>query len=210
MATQTGGASVGERVNNFKPLKEGNLGRRKPLADISQKQNSKNITIGGKKNASKAKEKVQISGRKPLTDISNSGNPCGRQAPKKHQDKTQNAIAGEEEIHLDEEWHGHNHKECIKVQKKARDLEFDYLLKDVGLDFSMQLATREFPMSRKSKPESPPKHLELEEIDKVLIEDLFSTKSPPRCQSPTSQYLLLEESPFLNWKYCTPRFTLKK
>ncbi|XP_057951711.1 protein PATRONUS 1-like [Malania oleifera] len=215
------GASIGGKINALKKQKKESLGGtgRKALADItrtpnqaSQNLNSKNFSIGGKKNVSKAKEKVQTSGRKPLSDISNSGKPCGHQASKKHQDKTSNSVA-EEQIHLGaiaEEQFLHNHQECIKAQKKAVDI--DHFLKTLGLDkdLSMQVASPvELPESRKSKPESPMKYLELEEMTELPIEDqspwcgktVGHNKSPPHCPSP--------KSPGSYWKDCMlPSFTL--
>ncbi|KAA8539949.1 hypothetical protein F0562_026641 [Nyssa sinensis] len=200
------GVPTGGKTNVSKAQKKGGLGGRRALNDISnsgkpsslqasKKHNSRNVisvgedigacksifAIGGKINVSKTPEKVQAGGRKALSDLTNSGKPHVHQAaPKKSLNKKLSAVAEEQTLPnaIAEEQFLHNHQECIKAQRKAMDM--DYFLKTIGLDkdITMQLASPWVsPLSRKMKPESPSRCLEMEEMSELLIEDHY-----PRCR----------------------------
>ena len=75
--------------------------------------------------------KRKTSGRKALSDISNSWNQQLNEAPKKNLSTKVSVVAEEDLDAICEEGFLHNHKECIKAQKKAMDI--DEFLKTVGL-----------------------------------------------------------------------------
>ncbi|GMP70627.1 hypothetical protein CsSME_00029406 [Camellia sinensis var. sinensis] len=194
MATQTRGlirdqnlnvhfdaAPLGLKSNVSKAQKNGGLGGRKALNDISnsgrpstlqtsKKHNSKNVisiggaigpskmtsSFGGKRNVSKGPEKAQAGGRKALSDLTNSGkHPHVHQASKKSQDKKLSVVAEEQILprNVSEERFLHDHQECIKAQGNA--IGMDYFLKTVGLDnddYFMQLGS---PLSGKLKLRVP-------------------------------------------------------
>ncbi|CAL5405395.1 unnamed protein product [Camellia sinensis] len=228
MATQTRGlirdqnlnvhfdaAPLGLKSNVSKAQKNGGLGGRKALNDISnsgrpstlqtsKKHNSKNVisiggaigpskmtsSFGGKRNVSKGPEKAQAGGRKALSDLTNSGkHPHVHQASKKSQDKKLSVVAEEQILprNVSEERFLHDHQECIKAQGNA--IGMDYFLKTVGLDnddYFMQLGS---PLSGKLKPESPLRYLEMEEMFELGYEDQSQWKKPSGqtpCGSPKS------------------------
>uniref|UniRef100_A0A5B7BZU6 Uncharacterized protein n=1 Tax=Davidia involucrata TaxID=16924 RepID=A0A5B7BZU6_DAVIN len=230
------GVPVGGKINDVsKAQKKGGLVGRKALNDISnsgkpsafqasKKHNAKNMisvgedigvskskfSVGGKANVSKAPETVQAGGRKALRDLTNSGKPRVHQGPKKSQDKKLSAVAEEQTlpIAIAEEQFLHNHQECIKAQRIAMDM--DYFLKTIGLDNASPWVP---PLSRKIKPESPARYLEMEETSEVLIEDQYpqcrrKTELPSEydtylCGSPKSP------KPYMHWKDSNfPNFVL--
>ncbi|KAI8008079.1 hypothetical protein LOK49_LG07G00358 [Camellia lanceoleosa] len=232
MATQTRGlirdqnlnvhfdaAPLGLKSNVSKAQKNGGLGGRKALNDISnsgrpstlqtsKKHNTKNmISIEEDIETFQRLQKAQAGGRKALSDLTNSGkHPHVHQASKKSQDKKLSVVAEEQILpcNVSEEQFLHNHQECIKAQGKAIDM--DYFLKAVGLDnddYSMQLGS---PLSGKLKPESPPRYLEMEEIFELEYEDQSQWKKPSGqtpCGSPKSP------KPCMQWKDNNiPNFTL--
>lgn len=189
-----------------KAQKNGGLGVRKALGDISNsrrpstihpptKLKSKNVTpieedfvpvttkssFGGK-----TKVSSKISGRKALGDLTNSVvKPCGVvQELKKVKDRKLGAVV-EEPFRVDfegtDEHFLHDHGECIKAQKKAKALETDTFLKLFGVDNSMQSPPY------KMKPESPIRIPEMEEVPEPWFKDSDETLcaipiSPPRFQ----------------------------
>ncbi|GMP70315.1 hypothetical protein CsSME_00029213 [Camellia sinensis var. sinensis] len=219
----TAAAPLGLKSNVSKAQKNGGLGGRKALNDISnsgrpstlqtsKKHNTKNMisieedigpskmtsSFGGNRNVSKAPEKAQTGGRKALSDLTNSGkHPHVHQALKKSQDKKLSVVAEEQILpcNVSEEQFLHNHQECIKAQGKAIDM--DYFLKTVGLDnddYSMQLGS---PLSGKLKPESPPRYLDMEQMFELEYEDQSQWKKPSGqtpCGSPKSP------KPCMQWK----------
>ncbi|CAK9176891.1 unnamed protein product [Ilex paraguariensis] len=220
------GASVGGKTTSFKaPPKKGGLGVRKALNDISnsgnpsglqasKKHSSANVisigeelgafktkvSVEGKTNVLKAPEKVQVGGRKALSDLTNSGKPSVHQLSKKSHIKKLNAVVEENYLPsaVAEERFLHDHQKCIKARRNTVDM--DTFLKIVGLDndISVHLASPQaLPVSRDSKRESPLKHLKMEEISELLIEDRFpqcrntdlpneNNNSPPPCQTSKS------------------------
>ncbi|GAA0169748.1 hypothetical protein LIER_24158 [Lithospermum erythrorhizon] len=212
----TGREIIGDKTDGSKAQKKGGFGSRKALNDISnsakptpfqvsKKHNSKNViaidrdtgaasktpfTVGGKQNASKAPQKGQSGGRKALSDLTNSGKPSLQKVAKKSQDKKLSAIT--EKIDIEEEGFLHDHQECIKAQKTIMDK--DCFLKLIGLDDAPPF----LPPASESRPRSPTKLLEMEEIPVSLLdEDQFLKGgrsdypgfSTPACLSPVSPRL---------------------
>ncbi|CAB4286668.1 unnamed protein product [Prunus armeniaca] len=193
------GSSLGAKGDTFRKQRKGGLGARKPLGDLSnsgkpaltqasKKQLSKEMVhdANNKKAFSKASDKVQTRSRKALSDISNSQAP---HVQKKHNMKL--SVVAEEAIcpgAIAEERFLHNHEECIKAQTQAMDM--DHFLMTLGLhkDSCTNLASPWAAPASSSKfePESPPRYLDLEEMNDLepswLSEKLdsppFSPKSP--------------------------------
>ncbi|XP_021813255.1 protein PATRONUS 1-like [Prunus avium] len=193
------GASLGGKGDTFRKQRKGELGARKPLGDLSnsgkpaltqasKKQVSKEMVhdASNKKAFSKASDKVQTRSRKALSDISNSQAPL---VQKKHNMKL--SVVAEEAIcpgAIAEERFLHNHEECIKAQTQSMDM--DHFLMTLGLhkDSCKNLASPWAAPASSSQfePESPPRYLELEEMNELepswLSEKLdsppFSPKSP--------------------------------
>ncbi|XAR71701.1 hypothetical protein NMG60_11018091 [Bertholletia excelsa] len=216
MATQTGGlirdqnlnvhfdvAPLGGKSNVSKAQKNGGLGGRKALNDISnsgwsstlQKSKKPNFkdgipvgedmgsskpifSFGGKGKVAKAADKVQAGGRKALSDLTNSGKQQVQKASKKIQASKKLIAVAENQILPDnvvEEQFLHNHQECIKAREKAIDL--DCFLKTIGLDYSIQSASPAVsPLSRKSKHQSSQVYAEVEEMPELLHEEPFQEK----------------------------------
>ncbi|KAJ9164213.1 hypothetical protein P3X46_023815 [Hevea brasiliensis] len=206
--------SVGWKTNGSKaPPRKGVLGGRTPLGDLSnslkpslnqasKKHNSSIASLAEKetgaslnaldatkkKSTSKPSGKVQTNGRKALSDISNSGKPNLNEGSKKNYNAKLSVVA-EESIDANaiaEEQFLHNHQECIKAQARAMDL--DQFLQTIGLDNGFP-KLRANPMSIKVKAQSPPRHLELEEMFKdPSWKHKPSSKldSPPACSTPKS------------------------
>ncbi|KDP22241.1 hypothetical protein JCGZ_26072 [Jatropha curcas] len=203
--------SVGWKTNVSKAPIKGVLGGRTPLGDLSnsvkhslnqgsKKQGSglfsftekgsatsqNTLDASKKKSTSKALGKVQTRSRKALSDISNSGKPNLNEGSKKNY-KGKLSVVAEEPIDakaIAEERFLHNHEECIKAQTRAMDL--DQFLQIIGLD-NVISKQQENPMSIKVKAQSPPRHLELEEMTEELIEDQswkHKLDSPPPCRTP--------------------------
>ncbi|KAL7183801.1 hypothetical protein ACSBR2_026052 [Camellia fascicularis] len=150
----TAAAPFGVKSNVLKAQKNGGLGGRKALNDISisgrpstlqtsKKHNPKNVisigedigpskmtSFGGKRNVSKAPKKAQAGGRKALCDLTNS-RKHPHQASKKSQDKKLTVVAEEQILPFDvsEEQFLHNHEECIKAQRNAKTIDRDYFRK---------------------------------------------------------------------------------
>ncbi|KAJ4705972.1 Xin actin-binding repeat-containing protein [Melia azedarach] len=209
------GASAGGKSNVSKAQRKGGLGGRKPLGDLSNsvmptpnqslnKQNSNvfsftekdvgasksKIKFNGSKNKSKAPEKLLTSGgsRKALTDISNSGKLHLHEAPKKNLNAKLGFVAEEHLSAIAEEQFIHNHQECIKARSKAMDI--DEFFRTVGLDkgFMKQSVPSQ---SSKFEPASPPRYLELPELQfgdrSPWKYDQFSDlDSPPPYRTPKS------------------------
>lgn len=205
-----GGASLGRKVDIPRAAKKGALGGRKALNDISnsgkpsalqasKKHNllnvipvgkddiggSKNtLAVGGKANLTKGSEKVK--GRKALSDLTNSVKPSAHHLSKKDQEKKLNVTA-EESIpsSIKEEGFLHNHQECITAQRKG--MNFEYFLESVGLGNPLVLLQ---PLNLK-KPESPVKHLEMDEEIPIPVSPQngkaqFPDYSLPLYESPKS------------------------
>uniref|UniRef100_M1AMW8 Uncharacterized protein n=1 Tax=Solanum tuberosum TaxID=4113 RepID=M1AMW8_SOLTU len=72
-------------------------------------------------------------GRKALTDLTNSSKPSAKQGSKKGLDKKLSAAAAANiPTSIAEEQFLHDHKKCIKAQRKVFDM--DFFLKEVGLE----------------------------------------------------------------------------
>ncbi|GFY84169.1 hypothetical protein Acr_03g0009430 [Actinidia rufa] len=221
-------APFGVKSNVSKAQKHAALGGRRALNDISnsgrpsalqtlKNHNSKNVisvgeeigpskltSLGGKtKNISKAPEKVH---RKALSDLTNSGKPHLRHG------KNLSAVVEEQILPhaVAEEQFLHNHQSCIKVQAQAVDL--DYFLKTIGLDNgnSMQLACPWVsPLSKKLKPESPSRYLEMEEVSELLYEDRSRWKKKTELHSELTPCGTLKSAKrsYMLWKECnSPKF----
>ncbi|KAM7518773.1 hypothetical protein LguiB_017735 [Lonicera macranthoides] len=133
-----GGAPIGGKTNVFKVQKNGGIGGRKALQDVSNSAKPSEIQSSRKKismNLSKGQEKGQVGGRKALSDLTNSVN---RPSSKKIQDdkKQKKLISVAEEEKFPKDIAGerflHNHQECVKAQTKTLDMKS--FLKIVGLD----------------------------------------------------------------------------
>ncbi|KAL4388118.1 hypothetical protein GQ457_09G014320 [Hibiscus cannabinus] len=192
--------------NVSKAQRKAGVGGRKPLGDlsnsvnptpklISKKENAKIIPFTGKeisalklthdssknKSLSKASEKVQVTGRKALSDISNSGKPYSQGTSKKNQAAKVSIL--EEDRHrladIAEEGCLHNREDCIKAQKRA--ISTNEFLRILGLDdFSKHSASaKEYSLSNKMEPMSPPRNAEPDKMNVMLSEEL----SPPKHKS---------------------------
>ncbi|KAL2556100.1 protein PATRONUS 1-like [Forsythia ovata] len=190
------GAIVGGKTG---ATKKGGLGGRKALNDISnsrnptvlqtKKDNSVNVVSTGKDvsasqtesvvwekvNFSGAPDKGKVSGRKALGYLTNSVKPSSQQVPNKGQKL--NPIAEENvPFAIKEERFLHNHQERIRGHIHI------WPSPSRGLG------------SSSSKPNSPAKHLEMEEMPELLFEDQVSPGySSPSWGSPKSPKL-----PFTN------------
>ncbi|KAK4837440.1 hypothetical protein QYF36_005513 [Acer negundo] len=151
--------------------------------------------------------KRKTRGRKALSDISNSRKQQLNEAPKKNLSTKVSVVAEEDLDAIFEEGFLHNYKECIKVQKKAMDI--DEFLKTVGLknnDFPMQQSASSSQVVMDdllSEDEFPWKHEEFSDHD-----------SPPPCRSsPKSpnHFMMWEEDivdDFGIMSFESPNFTL--
>ncbi|XP_050220716.1 protein PATRONUS 1 isoform X2 [Mercurialis annua] len=207
--------SVGWKTDVSKVPKKGVRGGRKPLGDLSnslkpslnqasKKHNSgilsftekeatasqNGLDAAKKKSISKPSVKPPTS-RKALSDISNSGKPNLYEGSKKNYNARLSLVAEEpmDDDAISEERFLHNHQECIKAQSRALDL--DEFLQIIGLDNG---GIKQKTNSLSIKSESPPRHMEMEEMAVELIGDEFWSKkmwsceldSPPPCRSPKS------------------------
>ncbi|CAA3000526.1 Hypothetical predicted protein [Olea europaea subsp. europaea] len=158
--------------------KKGGAGARKALNDISNSRNS--TMLQTKKDLSISKTKSVVGGkagaRKALSDLTNSVKPSLQVVPKKGQ-KLNPVVEENVPVCIEEEGFLHNHHECIKIQRKAVDV--DYFLKSVvGLDNDITMwpsSPRASVSLSKPKLESPVKNLEMEEIPQMLFEDQVSS-----------------------------------
>lgn len=196
------GGSLGEISKVMKVQKKGVVGRRKPLGDlsnagkpalnqVSKKQNLKsfaliNEDIGSskvpsdlskKRSTSKALDKPQTRSRKALSDISNSAKPHVSEASKK---TVKMNVLAEEPIDtgfIAEEQFLHNHKECIKQQTTAVDM--DHFLETLRLGFRNKHVSTPClsPLSCRSKHESPSRLLQYEQMAELQIS---AVRSPPK------------------------------
>ncbi|KAK4734582.1 hypothetical protein R3W88_008843 [Solanum pinnatisectum] len=236
------GASLFGKNDTSKALKKGGgLGGRKALNDISNsakpsslqasKKNSTSvISIGKDLNATKNKviagttdnlAKVpDKGGRKALTDLTNSSKPSAKQGSKKGLDKKLSAAAAANiPTSIAEEQFLHDHKKCIKAQRKVIDM--DFFLKEVGLENDIPVLLLASPrvsklsmksMSLTYQLETPvKKHFEVEEMPELLMCDQVpkcekmgtSGDSSPSLGSPISPKL------YMSWKDVSdPCFTL--
>ncbi|KAK6936807.1 hypothetical protein RJ641_033837 [Dillenia turbinata] len=227
------GASVGTKAKISATQKKGGLGGgRKALNDLTNSAKhpshqalnkpKKSVSIfgdgfgtlhsaGGKTSSIKAKTrgKAPNGGRKALSDLTNSSKPSLTEAPMKDLSKKLNAVAEEDCAILEaieEEGFLHNHKDCIKGNRKGLDLKS--FLEIVGLDdgiLKKDLASSEaIPKDKNPEPEGPASYLEWEEISVPEYPYPESTlKSPSPWSSPP-------ESPPNRWKLMDyePDFTL--
>ncbi|KAF8008732.1 hypothetical protein BT93_K2397 [Corymbia citriodora subsp. variegata] len=196
------GSSLGEISKVIKVQKKGGVGGRKPLGDlsnagkpaldqVSKKQNLKsfaliNEDIGAskvpsdlikKRSTSKASDKVQTRSRKALSDISNAAKPHVSEASKK---TVKMNVLAEEPIDtgfIAEEQFLHNHKECIKQQTIAMDM--DYFLETLRLSSRNKHGSTPClsPLSSRSKRESPSRLLQYEQMAELQIS---AVRSPPK------------------------------
>ncbi|KAH0704429.1 hypothetical protein KY290_018024 [Solanum tuberosum] len=237
------GASLFGKNDTSKALKKGGgLGGRKALNDISNsakpsslqasKKNSASvISIGKDLNATKNKfiagtkdnlAKVpDKGGRKALTDLTNSSKPSAKQGSKKGLDKKLSAAAAANiPTSIAEEQFLHDHKKCIKAQRKVFDM--DFFLKEVGLenDIPVELlaSPRVSKLSMKSMSltyqlETPvKKHFEVEEMPELLMCDQVPKCEKKGTSGDSSPFLGSPISPKLSsmsWKDVSdPCFTL--
>ncbi|TXG70964.1 hypothetical protein EZV62_005899 [Acer yangbiense] len=216
-----GASAGGKNIVAKAPRKEA-LSRRKPLGDLSnsiqptpnwsiKKQNSSMFSFTEKETgASKLTfdgNKRKTSGWKALSDTSNSRKQQPNEAPKKNLSTKVSVVAEEDLDAICEEGFLHNHKECIKAQKRAMDI--DEFLKTIGLknnDFPMQQSASSSQVAMDdllSEDEFPWKHEEFSDYD-----------SPPPCRSsPKSpnHFMMWEEDTvddFDIMSFESPNFTL--
>ncbi|CAA2994295.1 Hypothetical predicted protein [Olea europaea subsp. europaea] len=198
------GATLGGKTGVTKADKKEGLGGRKALNDISNSRNATVLRTKKDLSVSKTKSVVggKMGGRKVLGDLTNSVKPSLQAVPKKGQKL--NPVAEENvPVCIEEEGILHNHHECIKVQRKAVDV--DYLTKSViGLDNDVPMwpsSPRAFGSSSKPSLESPVKHLEMEEIPELLFGDQISgcrKTNIPGCSSPSWGSPKSPKLPFTN------------
>lgn len=214
--------------NVSKAPKKGGIGGRKALNDISnsgmpsalqlsKKHNSMDVISIGEDpcisktafSISKPTEKTQTCGRKALSDLTNSGKPSVQKILKKTEAKKKLIAVAEEHLPnaIGEEGFLHNHQECIKAQRKARDMDLEYFFKTVGLhaDTSVKSASPwALPILSKSNVESNLNLLEMEEISEAMIDDrppqnwkyeIPSEPNSPICGNARSPRFILKESP---------------
>ncbi|KAG5617068.1 hypothetical protein H5410_016892 [Solanum commersonii] len=214
------GASLFGKNDTSKALKKGGgLGGRKALNDISNsakpsslqasKKNSASvISIGKDLNATKNKfisgtkdnlAKVpDKGGRKALTDLTNSSKPSAKQGSKKGLDKKLSAAAAANiPTSIAEEQFLHDHKKCIKAQRKVIDM--DFFLKEVGLenDIPVQLlaSPRVSKLSMKSMSDDSVK---LELLLNLFSVGLFVNQSLTyQLETPVKKHFEVEEMPEL-------------
>lgn len=216
----TGGALLGGKIDISKAAKKGVLSGRKALNDISnsgkpsalqasKKHNSINVipvakdiggskiakAVGGKLNLTNATEKGHS--RKALGDLTNSVKPSlHKHLSGKVEEKKLNVTAEETiPIAIKEEGFMHNHQKCIETQRKG--MNFGYFLETIGLGSPVVVPQQ--PL--KLKPESPVKHLEMEEIPVVFLsdQDKKTRFSEPDCSSPKSVSPKSVKSAFEFW-----------
>ncbi|KAK6925853.1 hypothetical protein RJ641_007572 [Dillenia turbinata] len=228
------GASVGTKAKISATQKKGRLGGgRKALNDLTNSAKhpshqalnkpKKSVSIfgegfgtlqsaGGKTSSIKTKTQGDApnGGRKALGDLTNSSKPRLNEAPKKNLSKKLNAVAEDCTIpeSIEEEGFLHNHKECIKGNRKGLSLKS--FLEIVGVDdgiFKKDLASSEaIPKAMNPEPEGSASFLEWEEISEPEYAYPYpesKLKSPSPWSSPP-------ESPN-RWKLMDyePDFTLE-
>ncbi|XP_027103722.1 uncharacterized protein [Coffea arabica] len=180
------GASLGGKIDAYRATKNGALGGRRALNDISNsgkpsalqpstKHNSINVVStgkvlgAGKANMSKAPpEKVKAGGRKALSDLTNSAKPSVQHLSKKSQGQKVSAKDGENiQSAIKEEAFLHNHHDCIKARRNI--MNFGFFLDTVGLDKAGSSLV--LPETLELKKDSPVKCLEMEEMPMILNEN---------------------------------------
>ncbi|XP_042475675.1 uncharacterized protein LOC122057591 [Macadamia integrifolia] len=182
------------------------LGGRKALTDVTSSGGPSRHQTTKKKHLSssrinnydcKSEEKVELGCRKVLSDIGNLRKPSLHQTVKKTYPNKLDAIAEEQCMH--------DHQKCINSQKRAMDMHFLSMMTP-GLDseFSMEIASPGgVSCPKKSKVESSPRYLELEEIPGLLDECV----SPLQCWSWTPKSP--KTSTYRTGGYPSPNLMLK-